>query len=135
MFLSPFTPRFSTLLAVTLLLATSKTGAADPTDLQLPPVLLQMIRDSSIHEELRLSEAQRDQVLESLKSVDGRWFRSRNLAADTQRQEIDALTAEITPQLAAILDTTQSRHVCANSNVRHWAREWYCEVTSPSPSD
>ena len=70
-----------------LILACSVSPADEP---KTPPVLLQMIRDSSIHDELRLSEVQRSRVIESLRAVDGRWFRSRNLPADPQRQEIES---------------------------------------------
>jgi peroxiredoxin len=44
-----------------------------------PPVLLQMIRDDSIHEELGLSTSQIESVRQALTKVDPRWFRARNL--------------------------------------------------------
>ena len=74
---------------------------------QTPPVLLQMIRDDSIHDELQLSSAQRDRVIAALASVDGRWFRARNLPAAEQREEINTLTDQLSNQLQEILDAQQ----------------------------
>jgi peroxiredoxin len=85
----------------------SGSSAAEDGAVGLPPVLLQMIRDESIHQELTLSAAQQQRVIEALQTVDGRWFRSRNLPADPQRQEIEALTDELQSQLEAILQPQQ----------------------------
>ena len=74
---------------------------------QTPPVLLQMIRDDSVHDELQLSTNQRDEVIESLSEIDGRWFRARNIPADKQRQEADVLTTQLRQRLAGILEQRQ----------------------------
>ena len=96
------TPTVSFFLAA--LLVSTCTAQTGP---QTPPVLLQMIRDESVHNELQLNDDQRDQVLQLLKSVDGPWFRSRILAAEQQRQQIEKLTAELQSQLARILEAPQ----------------------------
>lgn len=74
----------------------------------MPPVLLQMIRDESVHDELQLSDQQRGRVLRLLKSVDGPWFRSRNLPAGTQRQEIEKLTTGLRAELSGVLEDRQA---------------------------
>ncbi len=75
------------------LILASIPARADETLPQTPPVLLQMIRDDSVHRDLGLSEQQRDQVLSLLREVDGPWFRSRNSPADQQHGEVMQLTA------------------------------------------
>lgn len=95
--------RFS--FAVILACATATAADSSP---QLPPVLLQMIRDSSIHDELQLTDAQRDQIVETLRTVDGRWFRSRILAADKQLQEVTALSGQLRSKLDVLLDDRQA---------------------------
>ena len=76
-----------------------------------PPVLLQMIRDSSVQDELKLSGSQRERVAETLKSIDGRWFRSRNLPAEEQRTEIATATTELQSSLKDLLDASQLRRL------------------------
>ncbi len=78
---------------------------------KLPPVLLQMIRDSSVQDELKLNASQRDRVLQALRSIDGRWFRSRNLPAEKQRAEISTLSAELEGSLKRILDESQHQRL------------------------
>lgn len=79
-------------------------SAADP---QLPPVLLQVIRDDAIHDELGLSAIARRRVLAALPDIDARWFRVRNLAPEKQSAELDALTSEMTAKLSQILEAKQ----------------------------
>lgn len=76
-----------------------------------PPVLLQMIRDSSVQDELNLSDSQRGQVEATLRNVDGRWFRARNLPAEKQRTEISTLTASLSRSLKSVLDATQQQRL------------------------
>lgn len=90
---------------VALSVFSSSSRAAETAS--LPPVLLQMIRDDSVHRELDLDATQRNQVLTALPDIDGPWFRSRNLPADRQQQEIDRLTKQMETQLAKILRQSQ----------------------------
>ncbi len=76
-----------------------------------PPVLLQMIRDASVQGELKLDSSQRAQVVQALKAVDGRWFRSRNLPAEKQQTEITTLTTELHRSLTSILDPKQQERL------------------------
>ena len=77
----------------------------------MPPVLLQMIRDDSVHRDLGLSTPQRDQVLELLGEVDGPWFRSRNLPAEQQSKEVAKLTERVQATLKQILNTSQQERL------------------------
>ena len=72
-----------------------------------PPVLLQMIRDDSVHQDLRMTDDQIAEVVDALKTVDGRWFRARNFPLDKQPGELDELTGELRSQLKSILDSPQ----------------------------
>lgn len=81
---------------------------ADQNSPALPPVLLRMIRDDAVHDELKLSDPQRQSLLGILESVDGRWFRSRNTPAANQQQEILMLTGELRKSLEGILERDQS---------------------------
>ena len=84
---------------------------ADQTLPQTPPVLLQMIRDDSVHRDLGLSAGQRDQVLAMLREVDGDWFRSRILPADQQHREVARLTEHVRTKLTEILKPNQQDRV------------------------
>ncbi|TWU17260.1 Thiol-disulfide oxidoreductase ResA [Novipirellula galeiformis] len=90
--------------------AVNTTPAAAETPhgaINVPPVLLQMIRDSAIQAELELSESQIASLRETLVEVDGPWFRSRNLSPDQQRPIADQLTQTLASRLDSILDPTQ----------------------------
>jgi peroxiredoxin len=84
--------------------------AEDPTP-QTPPVLLQMIRDDAVHRDLGLSEPQRQQVMRVLKEVDGPWFRSRILPAETQARKVDELSKLVESQLPQILEPDQQKRI------------------------
>ena len=84
---------------------------AEQTLPQTPPVLLQMIRDDSVHRDLGLSAKQRDQILEVLQEVDGPWFRSRNLPADQQHREVTRLNERVRTKLKEILQPQQQDRV------------------------
>ena len=99
-----------TALALSLFQSASHAKEADPSP-QTPAVLLQMIRDDAVHDDLRLSDTQRDQIMESLKTIDPRWFRARNLPADKQTQEVQTLTSELNKNLRDILDPRQISRV------------------------
>ncbi len=86
-------------------------GAAGPTPPQLPPVLLQMVRDDAVHEELQASDDQRESILEVLPEIDGRWVRAKSLSTELQRAEIEKLTGELRQQLARILDESQMKRL------------------------
>jgi thiol-disulfide isomerase/thioredoxin len=87
------------------------TVEAESTQPQTPPVLLQMIRDETVHHDLGLSDPQRDQLLRVLQEVDGPWFRSRNLPAEQQHREVAALTGRVQDELVKILTPDQQQRV------------------------
>lgn len=80
-------------------------GAAESPN--MPPVLLQMIRDDAVHEELNLDPSQREKIIAALQEVDGRWFRSRNMKPDLQREEIEALTSTLRTRVSDFLNSNQ----------------------------
>jgi|TARA_B110000495_G_C23007451_1_gene595400 peroxiredoxin len=84
---------------------------AEVTASQNSPVLLQMIRDASVHENLGLSAAQTAKVFAAIREVDGPWFRSRNLAVGPRGIEIGKLTDQLDGKLQAILDEPQQRRL------------------------
>jgi thiol-disulfide isomerase/thioredoxin len=92
--------RTAALLALLLYFGPTPASAQEA----VPPVLLQMIRDDAVHDELGLSREQREQIIQILKTVDGRWFRSRNMVPAKQAQELTLLTDELRAQLKATLD-------------------------------
>ncbi|TWT48097.1 Thiol-disulfide oxidoreductase ResA [Rubripirellula amarantea] len=78
---------------------------------QLQPVLLQMIRDTAIHEELSLSSDQVGTVLGQLPEIDGPWFRARNLQPAEQTRVINELTDALRSRLADTLTPQQSNRL------------------------
>ncbi len=122
-----------TLIAVSVF--SSSCRAADTPS--LPPVLLQMIRDDSVHRELDLDATQRNQVLAALPAIDGPWFRSRNLPADRQQQEIDRLTKQMETELAKILRQPQQDRLhqleCQALGTRMVLRQDVAEKLSLTP--
>lgn len=78
---------------------------------EAPPVLLQMVRDDSIHQELGLSEQQVSEVLEALGPIDGPWFRVRIRPVEERVATIAQLTDQLTRSLEAILDSTQMKRL------------------------
>lgn len=83
--------------------------AADKVQLQ--PVLLQMIRDTAVHEELDLSSDQIASVMEILPEVDGPWFRARNFQPAQQTEALDELTADLRNRLSDVLDSGQIKRL------------------------
>ncbi len=94
----------ATVLVVVAFAGSRSGGAEIPHS---PPVLLQMIRDEAIHDELRLSQTQRNELIESIVEVDGPWFRARNLDAESRDQQIDQLTHQLETRLKSILHAKQ----------------------------
>lgn len=74
---------------------------------QTPPVLLQMIRDDSVHAELDLSREQIDSIMGLLTQIDGPWFRARILPPDQQTATIEKLSDGLLGQLREVLDSNQ----------------------------
>ncbi|TWU35173.1 redoxin domain-containing protein [Novipirellula artificiosorum] len=97
------------LLALSLAFAgsVSVSAVADAPKPNLPPVLLQMIRDDAIHQELRLTDPQIALVRKVLVEVDGPWFRARITPAEQQQAAIDALTDQLAAELKTILTPAQ----------------------------
>jgi peroxiredoxin len=86
-------------------------GQATSVVAESPPVLLQMIRDDSVHEELGLSGEQIESVRQSLAKVDPRWFRARNLQPQEKSAEIADLTQVMQTNLDASLDAGQLKRL------------------------
>ncbi len=74
-------------------------------------VLLQMIRDNAVQQELRIGDEQKNKILAALRSVDGPWFRSRNLKALTREQEISKLVGQLEAKLQTILTESQQQRL------------------------
>ncbi len=97
------------LVCIAAIAASTSPLAAETTrdSINVPPVLLQMIRDSAIQSELNLAANQLTSLREILGEVDGPWFRARNLKPDEQRPIVDQLTQTLASRLDSILDPTQ----------------------------
>lgn len=93
--------------AVALVACQQTPASAQPEAVVLQPVLLQMIRDDSVHAELSLSAAQKQSVYAALAEVDGRWFRARIKPVAQREAEIDTLTAELKEELSKFLSSDQ----------------------------
>ena len=76
------------------------TIAAEP---ELPPVVLQMLRNDKIFEQLGLSPTQRDQVEAVLDRVDGDWWRSRIMQDPQRIATVQSLTLQVKTELQGIL--------------------------------
>ena len=93
------------LIALTSVLVVREVSA------QTPPVLLQMIRDDAVHRELGLNEQEIGQVRAAHAAIDGRWWRSRNMALSEQQREISEVTSELEQALRGILDANQQKRL------------------------
>ena len=87
-----------------------------------PPYLLQMIRDDSVHLELRLTDEQIKQVDGAIAEVDPRWWVSRIMPAEQQKSEIHELTVMLQERLKTFLDSDNGLD-SGNSNAKLMARE------------
>ena len=76
-----------------------------------PAVLLQMIRDTAIHQQLDLSNRQFDRLIEVLEPVDAKWFPSRNFPPEKQGPILAEITQQLRQSLASILNQTQSKRL------------------------
>jgi len=78
---------------------------------EVVPVLLQMMRNDSVHEHLRLDAATRKEIQTTLDAIDGPWLRSR-LQGDSARQvEVAKLTQALRATLRGQLSPTQWKRV------------------------
>ena len=82
-------------------------GFAQTTVPETQPVLLQMIRDDSVHQELELSEDQVRRVLAALEPIDGPWFRVRIRPLEERTKTIADLTGQLENSLRGILNADQ----------------------------
>ncbi|TWT98838.1 redoxin domain-containing protein [Neorhodopirellula pilleata] len=99
---------FPLLLVFGLVAIASSISAQESVDaVAAQPFLLQMIRDDSVHRELRLTEEQITQVDEAIGEVDPRWWVSRILPAERQSTEIKELIAILKGRLKGILSADQ----------------------------
>ncbi len=73
----------------------------------LPPVLLQMVRDPAIHEAIKVTPEQVDALLKATDALDGRWISSRNLANVDRQRIVRELTEQLDDALDSILLTEQ----------------------------
>lgn len=71
------------------------------------PFLLQMIRDDSVHQELRLSDEQIAQVDQAIAEVDPRWWVCRIQKPEVSQAEIQELTQILRTRLDGFLDADQ----------------------------
>jgi len=98
-------------VAASIALIRPTLAEAPAAEQTIQPYLLQMIRDDSVHEELRLSTAQVDSVRKAIGEVDPRWWVSRIMPADKQQAEIRELTEILSNRLATILDADQNKRL------------------------
>lgn len=96
--------RFGIVCFTLVMLASGASAQSAP---QLPPVLLQIVRDEAVHDELQASDDQRESIMEALPEIDGRWFRARHLSGEEERSELAALSRELQQRLTPILDASQ----------------------------
>jgi peroxiredoxin len=75
--------------------------AVEPVELQ--PVVLQMLRNDSVFNELKLSDDERVQVQAVLDRVDGDWWRSRNQQEAPRIATVSQLTSQVKAELKEIL--------------------------------
>ncbi len=80
-------------------------------DVQLPPVLLQMIRDDAVQKELKLTVSQKSQTLAALGSVDPRWWLARQMQAGPLAIELASLTLMLRTELATFLTPAQQKRL------------------------
>jgi len=106
---SQFRNRAIALVALAWLVGSSERVRAEEQAAKpiTPPVLLQMIRDDSVHRELKLTSDQISRVRDALTNVDGDWFRSRNLPSNDQITLIAKLTRRLDQDLQKILKRPQ----------------------------
>ncbi|TWU41464.1 Thiol-disulfide oxidoreductase YkuV [Novipirellula aureliae] len=108
---------FSVLLAAAIAAAIAITIAASPTaqaaesEIQLPPVLLQMIRNKAVHDDLGLNAKQIDELRAVLQLLDGPWLRSRILPANEQQAKVASLELDLFMRLPDILSEDQFKRL------------------------
>ncbi|QDV64484.1 Thiol-disulfide oxidoreductase ResA [Crateriforma conspicua] len=87
--------------------------ASEPTTADLPPVLLQMIRDDAVHEDLELTSDQKRSLFSVVKGIDAQWFPQLNLITtgntkpEPYQETVKDLTAKLQRELKSILNTSQ----------------------------
>ncbi|MBB3209835.1 peroxiredoxin [Rhodopirellula rubra] len=86
------------------------------------PFLLQMIRDDSVHQELRLDESGTQQVEEAIAEVDPRWWTSRIQPPEQQQAEIKELTEQLRERLSNLLSEDQYRRLTELERQAHGTR-------------
>lgn len=85
----------------------STLGVDTPSANSAEPFLLQMIRDDSIHQELRLNDDQIAQVDQAIAEVDPRWWVSRIQKAKVAEAQIQELTEILRTRLDGFLEADQ----------------------------
>ncbi|HBJ35310.1 MAG TPA: thioredoxin [Planctomycetaceae bacterium] len=78
---------------------------------ETPAVLLQMMRNDSIHDDLDLAPAARRAIHETLDTIDGPWWRSRLLEVDQRQIEVARLTEALRQMLKMHLSVSQLKRV------------------------
>jgi peroxiredoxin len=78
---------------------------------EVPPVLLQMMRNDSIHEHLHLDPAVREAIHAKLDEIDGPWWRSRLLEEKERQVEVGKLTETLRATLKENLTASQFKRV------------------------
>jgi len=78
---------------------------------EIAPVLLQMMRNDSVHDHLHLDPATRKAIHTTLDAIDGPWWRSRLLGDSERKVEIGKLTEALRAELRERLSVTQLKRV------------------------
>lgn len=97
-------PKTAVFFAKALLLLSFLSPAAAAAEMvELPPVLMQMLRNDPVFEQLKLTDAERERVTGVLDRVDGQWWRSRIMQDAERIDTVRRLTQEVKDELRQFL--------------------------------
>jgi len=100
-------PALLLLAVIGITTATSPMVQAAGAEIQLPPVVLQMIRNKVVHDDLGLDAKQIKELQAVLPLLDGPWFRARILPAGQQYEKVASLESDLLTRLTDILSDEQ----------------------------
>lgn len=90
-----------------LAVAEEKIEADKVATADVSPVLLQMMRNTEVHESLKLEPAESQRIFQSLDELDGPWWLSRNLGDEQRRKTVAELNERLRGQLKESLTPRQ----------------------------
>jgi len=90
-----------------LAVAEENTHADTVATADVSPVLLQMMRNTEVHEHLKLEPAESQRVFKTLDQLDGPWWLSRNLGDEQRRKTVTELNERLRRQLKESLTPRQ----------------------------